>query len=73
MCRLCAEGGTRTRTPVKAHAPETCVSTNFTTSAILIVPTTVPVCRQANQFKQKTLCPGLDSNQHTLSGATTSR
>ena len=28
-----------------AHAPETCVSTNFTTSA---------------------LCPGLDSNQHTL-------
>jgi hypothetical protein len=29
----CAEGGTRTRTPVKAHAPETCVSTNFTTSA----------------------------------------
>jgi|APTNR8051073442_1049403.scaffolds.fasta_scaffold00511_21 hypothetical protein len=28
-----AEGGTRTRTPVTAHAPETCVSTNFTTSA----------------------------------------
>jgi hypothetical protein len=32
---LRAEGGTRTRTPVKAHAPETCVSTNFTTSAII--------------------------------------
>ena len=31
---FCAEGGTRTRTPVTAHAPETCVSTNFTTSAI---------------------------------------
>ncbi len=30
---FCAEGGTRTRTPVTAHAPETCVSTNFTTSA----------------------------------------
>ena len=27
------EGGTRTHTAVKPHAPETCVSTSFTTSA----------------------------------------
>ena len=30
---LSAEGGTRTHMPSRAHAPETCVSTNFTTSA----------------------------------------
>jgi hypothetical protein len=30
---MCAEGETRTRMSVKTHAPETCVSTNFTTSA----------------------------------------
>ncbi len=53
---LSAEGGTRTRTPVTAHAPETCVSTNFTTSAILNVPRTGRVCRQAgsNQVKSDT-------------------
>gem|GEM_PF-4343949 len=28
-----AEEGTRTPTPLRAHVPETCVSTNFTTSA----------------------------------------
>ena len=30
---FCAEGGTRTRTGLLPHAPETCVSTSFTTSA----------------------------------------
>ncbi len=31
---FCAEGGTRTRTGLLPHAPETCVSTSFTTSAL---------------------------------------
>ncbi len=31
--KMSAEGGTRTRTTARSHAPETCVSTNFTTSA----------------------------------------
>ena len=29
----CAEGGTRTRTGLLPHAPETCASTNSATSA----------------------------------------
>ena len=35
---------TRTRMPVKAHAPETCVSTNSTTSAL---------CGRINRLLQK--------------------
>lgn len=30
---FCTEGGTRTRTNFRSHAPETCMSTNSTTSA----------------------------------------
>ena len=30
----CAEGGSRTRTLVRVHAPETCASTNSATSAV---------------------------------------
>lgn len=30
---ISAEEGTRTPTPLRAHVPETCVSTNFTTTA----------------------------------------
>ena len=30
---VCTEGGTRTHTALQPHAPETCVSTNSTTSA----------------------------------------
>ena len=33
-----AEGGTRTPTPFRVQRPERCVSTNFTTSADLVVP-----------------------------------
>ncbi len=33
---FCAEGGTRTPTGLLPHAPETCASTNSTTSALKI-------------------------------------